>query len=95
MVTKWKEFKMYANLRNFLLNIIPGAGMANIVYLGVIVFIIAGFFSSRKWDAFISTLIFAVIFAVCDYLFLRSMSSGMFLNLIALPFVITLLYARR
>ena len=86
---------MYGNLRNFLLNIIPGAGVANIIYLGIIVFIVAGFFSSRKWDAFISTLIFAVVFAVCDYLFLGHMSSGIFLNLIALPFVITLLYARR
>ena len=86
---------MYGNLRALLLNIIPGSGMSDMIYLGVIVFIIAGFFSSKKWGAFISTLIFAVIFAVCDILFGHGFSAEAFLNLVILPFAITLLYARR
>lgn len=86
---------MYANVRNLLLNIIPGVGMSDFIYLGIIVFIIAGFFSHRKWDAFISTLVFAVIFKVCDYLFGLGLSARIFLNMVILPFIITLFYARR
>ena len=86
---------MYANIRNLLLNAIPGVGMSDMIYLGIIVFIIAGFFSHRKWDAFISTIVFSVIFEVCDYLFGFGLSAVAFLNMLVLPFVITLLYARK
>ena len=85
---------MYAHIRNLLLKAIPGEGMSDIIYLGLIVFIIARFFSSRKWRAFIATVVFAAIFAVCDYLFGIRPSAEMLLNFILLPFVITLLYVR-
>ena len=89
---------MYANIRIALFQLIPGYCVSDLVYLGVIVFIIAGFIATKKWTPFFASLIFAVIFKTLDFLVLGQ-SAGVifeqFLHIIVLPFVLTLLYSRR
>lgn len=89
---------MYANIRSALFQLIPGYCVSDLVYLGVIVFIIAGFIATKKWTPFFASLIFAVIFKTLDFLVLGQ-SAGVvfeqFLHIIVLPFVLTLLYSRR
>ena len=89
---------MYSNFRALLLNAIPGSCFSDFIYLGMLVFIIAGFFSNKKWGPFITTVIFAFVFKGLDLLFLRQ-ASGLvieqFLHIVLLPVVISFLYARR
>lgn len=89
---------MYANIRSALFQLIPGYCVSDLVYLGVIVFIIAGFIATKKWTPFFASLIFAVIFKTLDFLVLGQ-SAGVifeqFLHIIVLPLVLTLLYSRR
>ena len=89
---------MYANIRSALFQLIPGYCVSDLVYLGVIVFIIAGFIATKKWTPFFASLIFAVIFKTLDFLVLGQ-SAGVifeqFLHIIVLPFALTLLYSRR
>ncbi len=89
---------MYANIRSALFQLIPGYCVSDLVYLGVIVFIIAGFIATKKWTPFFASLIFAIIFKTLDFLVLGQ-SAGVifeqFLHIIVLPFVLTLLYSRR
>lgn len=90
---------MYSNFRSLLLNTIPGSCFSDFIYLGMLVFIIAGFFSNKKWGPFVATVIFAVIFKTLDWLVLAGQSSGLileqFLHMIFLPLVISFLYSRR
>ncbi|MGN0929738.1 MAG: hypothetical protein ACI4N3_03810 [Alphaproteobacteria bacterium] len=89
---------MYSNFRSLLLNTIPGSCFSDFIYLGMLVFIIADFFSHKKWGAFITTVVFAIIFKACDYILLNQ-SSGLvieqFLHMIFLPLVLSFLYTRR
>ena len=39
---------MYQNLKSAILNLIPGSGVADNIYLGMIVFVIAGFFANKR-----------------------------------------------
>ena len=48
---------MYANIRSALFQLIPGYCVSDLVYLGVIVFIIAGFIATKKWTPFFASLI--------------------------------------
>ena len=89
---------MYSNFRSFLFNIIPGYCVSDLIYLGVIVFIIAGFISSKKWTPFLSTVVFALIFKLLDLLVLNQNANlvlTQFLHIIVLPFILTLLYSRK
>ncbi len=90
---------MYANLRNWIFTAIPGTCFSDFIYLGIIVFIIAGFFSSRRWGAFVATCIFAVVFKLLDWLVIPGQQLipmiEQILHMIFLPLVITALYAKR
>ena len=89
---------MYASFKSFLFNIVPGYCVSDLVYLGVIVFIISGFLSSKKWTPFLSTVVFGVILKLLDFLVLKQ-SAGIvlsqFLHIIVLPFILTILYSRK
>ena len=89
---------MYATFRSYLFQLIPGYCVSDLIYLGMIVFILAGFLSSRKWTPFLSCLIFAFVFKLLDFLALGQTASAIipqFLHMIALPFILTLLYSKR
>ncbi len=89
---------MYANFKNFIFQMIPGYCVSDFVYLGIIVFIIAGFLSSKKWTPFLATVIFAAVFKLLDLLVLNQNTTILFeqfLHMIVLPFVLTLLYSRK
>ena len=85
---------MYANFKSFLFQMIPGYCVSDLVYLGVIVFIIAGFLSSKKW----TPVIFALVFKLLDLLVLNQSANILveqFLHMIVLPFALTILYSKR
>ena len=89
---------MYANLRNIIFQAIPGYCVSDFIYLGMIIFIIAGFLSSKKWTPFLATVIFASIFKLLDLLVLNqntTMLFEQFLHMIVLPFILTLLFSRK
>ena len=89
---------MYLNFKNFIFQIIPGYCVSDFVYLGIIVFIIAEFLSSKKWTPFLATVIFAFIFKLLDLLVLNQNTTILFeqfLHMIVLPFILTLLYSRK
>ncbi len=89
---------MYSQLKTFIFRMIPGYNVSDLIYLGMIVFIIAGFLSSKKWTPFFSTVIFALIVKLLDLLVLGQSANVLveqFLHIIVLPFIITLLYSRR
>ncbi len=89
---------MYLSLKKLLFQIIPGYCVSDLVYLGIVVFIIAGFISSKKWTPFLSTLIFAIIFKLLDLLVLNQPTNILveqFLHMIILPLILTLLYSKR
>ncbi|MBR4315497.1 MAG: hypothetical protein IKP65_00805 [Alphaproteobacteria bacterium] len=89
---------MYANFKSFLFQMIPGYCVSDLVYLGVIVFIIAGFLSSKKWTPFFASVIFALVFKLLDLLVLNQSANILveqFLHMIVLPFILTILYSKR
>lgn len=89
---------MYANLKNIIFHAIPGCVTSDLIYLGMIVFIIAGFISGKKWTPFVSTVIFAVVIKALDIFILHQDVNGVleqFLHIILLPGIITLLYSKR
>ena len=89
---------MYAQLKTFIFRMIPGYNVSDLIYLGMIVFIIAGFLSSKKWTPFFSTVIFALIVKLLDLLVLGQSANVLveqFLHIIVLPFILTLLYSRK
>lgn len=89
---------MYSNFRSLLLYYIPGMGISDYIYLGMLIFIIADFFSHRKWGPFIITVIFSIAFKAADYILLNQ-ASGLvieqFLHMIFLPLVLSFLYTKR
>jgi hypothetical protein len=88
----------YVNLRNLIMNAIPGAGLANFVYLGMIMFVIVGLITYRKWAPFLLTAIFAAAVGFLDNSLLHLPVAACVQNaghMIVLPFVITLLYFKR
>ncbi|MBD5398286.1 hypothetical protein HDR60_02140 [bacterium] len=89
---------MYSNFRVLLLNTIPGNCFSDFIYLGMLIFIIADFFSHKKWGPFIITVAFSIAFKACDYVLLNQSSSlviEQFLHMIFLPLVLSFLYTRR
>ncbi|MCR5506366.1 MAG: hypothetical protein K6F04_00790 [bacterium] len=89
---------MYANFKSLIFQMIPGYCVSDLVYLGVIVFIIAGFLSSKKWTPFFASFIFALVFKLLDLLVLNQPTNILveqFLHMIVLPFILTLLYSRK
>jgi hypothetical protein len=89
---------MYQNLKSAILNLIPGSGVADNIYLGMIVFVIAGFFANKRWGAFIATVIFTAIYKGIDLVFYNVALSGLLeqaMHMILLPLVVTLLYSRK
>ncbi len=89
---------MYANFKSFLFQIVPGYCVSDLVYLGIIVFIISGFISSKKWTPFLSSLIFAIILKSLDFLVLNQNPNILveqFLHIIILPLLLTVLYSKR
>lgn len=88
---------MYSNIRSLILNTFP-YNVSQFIYIGMIVFIITGFLSSKKWLPFFTTLIVAFVIGSLDYLILSISSIFIvknFINMIALPFIITLFYSKR
>ena len=88
---------MYSNIRSLILNTFP-YNVSQLIYIGMIVFIIVGFLSSKRWLPFFSTLIFAFIISSLDYLILNIAPVFIiknFINIIVLPFIITLFYSKR
>ena len=89
---------MYAQFKSFIFQMIPGYCVSDLVYLGMIVFIIAGFLASKKWTPFFATVIFALVFKLLDLLVLNQSAHVLveqFLHMIVLPFILTLLYSRK
>ena len=88
---------MYSNIRSVVLNTFP-YNVSQLIYIGMIVFVIVGFLTSKRWLPFFSTLIFAFIIGSLDYLILNISPIFIiknFINIITLPFVITLFYSKR
>ena len=89
---------MYAQFKSFIFQMIPGYCVSDLIYLGMIVFILAGFLASKKWTPFFVTVIFALVFKLLDLLVLNQSAPVLveqFLHIIALPFILTLLYSRK
>ena len=87
---------LYAEFKSSLFSIIPGAGMANLIYLGMILWLIALYSSSRK-SAFFILLVVAGVFKGIDYLFLgHSLTSVLneYVHMILIPLILTLLKGR-
>ena len=87
----------YINLRALVMDAIPGAGLASFIYLGMIVFIIAGLVTYRRWAPFIATLVFAGIVGLLDNSLLNIGTPAVLyhgLHMLILPFFITFLYFR-
>lgn len=88
----------YSILRNAILNVIPGYCVSDYVYLGMIVFIIAGFVSSKKWAPFFATIIFTLIWKILDFIILVQNAQIViiqFLHMITLPLIVTILYRKK
>ena len=88
---------MYSNIRSVILNSFP-YNVSQFIYIGMIIFIVTGFLSSKKWLPFLSTLIFAFVIGSLDYLILNISPIFIvknFINMVALPFIITLFYSKR
>ncbi|MDR1477121.1 MAG: PAM68 family protein [Rickettsiales bacterium] len=88
----------YINLRNLIMNAIPGAGLANFIYIGMIAFFIVGLLTYRKWMPFIVTAIFAAAIGFFDNSLVGISTTACVHNaahMLVLPFIITLLYFRR
>lgn len=88
----------YANIRNLVLNAIPGAGLASFIYLGIIVFFAAGLISYRKWAPFVAAAIFTAAMGFLDYTFIGLQTPAILyhsLHMLVLPFIITFLYFGR
>ena len=88
---------MYSNIRNVILNTFP-YNVSQLIYIGMIIFVITGLLSSKKWMPFLYTLIFAFVIGSLDYLILNLSPVFVvknFINTIILPFIITLFYSKR
>ncbi len=89
---------MYNQIRNFILQLIPGYCVSDYIYMGIIIFIISGFLYSKKWTPFLITLIFSLVFKSLDFIILNQNASiviQQFLHIITLPFLITVFYSKR
>lgn len=89
---------MYSQIRSLVFQVIPGYCFSDFIYLGIIVFLITAFFSSKKWVPFIAVLIFAFVLKGFDLLLLRQSSSiviEQFLHIILLPLILTVCYIRK
>ncbi|MHA1541101.1 MAG: hypothetical protein ACTSXL_02240 [Alphaproteobacteria bacterium] len=88
---------MYLQLKHNIFSLIPGAGMANLIYLGIIIWILAIYLSNRRWGAFTTTLVVGLIFKGIDIFFFGE-STGIavhqFSHFIALPLLLTFLNGR-
>lgn len=87
----------YAELKYSLFSLIPGAGMANLIYFGFLVWLIAIYLSSQKWSAFYTTLTVGVIFKGIDFLFLGHSASAVLTELthfMLIPLILTLVKNR-
>jgi hypothetical protein len=76
----------------------PGSGYSDWIYLGMIVFAIAGLLSNRKWGPFVASVVFAAIIAALDLLVTTQTAPAaayVFLHTILLPLAVTLLYSKR
>ena len=88
---------MYSTIRSLILNNFP-YNVSQLIYVGMIIFIITGFLSSKKWLPFLTTLVIAFIIGSLDYLILSIAPVFIvknFINMIVLPFIITLFYSKR
>ncbi|MBN2676156.1 MAG: hypothetical protein JXR30_02780 [Alphaproteobacteria bacterium] len=88
---------LYANIKLTLFSLIPGAGMANLIYLGLIVWFISIYLSNTRWNAFVITLIFTLIFKGIDMLFLGQGASQILnesIHMLAVPLILTLINNR-
>jgi hypothetical protein len=89
---------LYTNLRNLVLNSIPGAGLASFVYLGMLVFVIASLVTYRKWAPFIATLVFAAIMGFLDNAIVELGTPAILyhgMHMLMIPFLVTFLYFKR
>ncbi|MBN1783799.1 MAG: hypothetical protein JW812_02415 [Alphaproteobacteria bacterium] len=88
---------MYSNLKYHLFSIIPGGGITDIIYLGMLIWIIAIFLSETKWGAFITVLITGLVFKGIDLTILNQGTVQVineFGHFIALPLILTWLNGR-
>ena len=88
---------MYLELKQNLFLLIPGAGMANLIYLGIIIWILAIYLSNRRWGAFTTTLVVGLVFKGIDIFFFgqsADLAVHEFIHFIALPLLLTFLNGR-
>ncbi len=88
---------MYLELKYHLFSLIPGAGLANIIYLGIIVWMLAIYLSNRRWGAFTITLIVGLVFKGIDMFFYNQPEAQIiheFVHFMILPLLLTLLNPR-
>lgn len=88
---------MYGNIKYHLFSLIPGGGMTDIIYFGMLVWFIAVFLSNTRWGAFTTTLIIGLIFKGIDLTILNQGTTQVineFGHFIALPLILTWLNSR-
>jgi hypothetical protein len=94
---------MYANVRNFIFNLIPIAGVnAKYIYIGFIIFVIASLIVSnradKKYFPLWATIITALVINILDVIFLNKQGYSVLMsliNMLLIPIVITFICKKR
>ena len=88
---------IYTTLKANIFSLIPGAGMANLIYLGILIWVLSIYLSKSKWGAFTITFVVCFVIKGIDFMFVGQGGDQIineFAHLIILPLVLTLLNNR-